>query len=306
MTAPIEHRITTPDGRTLAAAEWGDPSGVPLISIHGTPSGRLGRWRDASIYERVGVRRITFDRAGYGLSTRRPGRRVADIVDDVATIADALGIDRFAVTGRSGGGPHTLACAALLGDRVLRCAAVVAVAPFDADGLDWFAGQTPGNVTEGELALEGETALRVKLEADARTILELIASGADEYPAGRLPALRIRPRPAGARTARSSPRTCPTRSATASMAGSMTTWRSSRRGASMSPRSPCRHRSGTAAPTRSSRPPTATGWRRGSRTSRSSRTRLAISARMPTRSASWSGSRGDEPGPGPSSRRSRP
>jgi pimeloyl-ACP methyl ester carboxylesterase len=178
MTAPIEHRITVPDGRTIAAAEWGDPSGVPLISIHGTPSGRLGRWRDASIYERVGVRRITFDRAGYGLSTRRPGRRVVDVVEDVAAIADALGIDRFAVTGRSGGGPHTLACAALLGDRVLRCAAVVAVAPFDAEGLDWFAGQTPGNVTEGKLALQGEAALRVKLEADARTILDLIASGA--------------------------------------------------------------------------------------------------------------------------------
>ena len=178
MTTPLEHRITARDGRTLAAAEWGDPAGVPLISIHGTPSGRLGRWRDASIYERVGVRRISFDRAGYGLSTRRPGRRVADVVDDVVTIADALGIDQFAVTGRSGGGPHTLACAALLGDRVLRCAAVVAVAPFDADGLDWFAGQTAGNVTEGELALEGEAALRVKLEADARTILERIASGA--------------------------------------------------------------------------------------------------------------------------------
>jgi pimeloyl-ACP methyl ester carboxylesterase len=176
----LEHRIPSPDGRTLAAAEWGDPAGVPLISIHGTPSGRLGRWRDASIYERVGVRRITFDRAGYGLSTRRPGRRVADIVDDVVTIANALGIDRFAVTGRSGGGPHTLACAALLADRVLRCAAVVAVAPFDAEGLDWFAGQTPGNVTEGGLALEGEAALRVKLEADARTILERIASGATD------------------------------------------------------------------------------------------------------------------------------
>src|SRR6476646_9663668 len=103
MTAPLEHRITAPDGRTLAAVEWGDPAGVPLIAIHGTPGGRLGRWRDPSIYERGGVRRITFDRAGYGLSTRRPGRRVADIAEDVVPIADALGIDRFAVTGRSGG-----------------------------------------------------------------------------------------------------------------------------------------------------------------------------------------------------------
>jgi pimeloyl-ACP methyl ester carboxylesterase len=173
----LEHRIASPDGRTLAVTEWGDPTGRPLIAIHGTPSGRLSRWRDPTIYQRAGVRRITFDRAGYGLSTRRPGRRVADIADDVATIADALGLDRFAVTGRSGGGPHSLACAALLADRVIRCAAVVAVAPFDAEGLDWFAGQTPGNVTEGKLALAGETPLRVKLEADRLTMLERIASG---------------------------------------------------------------------------------------------------------------------------------
>jgi pimeloyl-ACP methyl ester carboxylesterase len=172
-----EHRIASPDRRIIAVTEWGDPAGRPLIAIHGTPSGRRSRWRDPTIYERAGVRRITFDRAGYGLSTRRPGRRVADIAEDVATIADALGLDRFAVTGRSGGGPHALACAALLADRVIRCAAVVAVAPFDADGLDWFAGQTPGNVTEGELALAGEAALRVKLEADRLTMLERIASG---------------------------------------------------------------------------------------------------------------------------------
>ena len=175
---PIERRIQTPDGRTLAVAEWGDPAGFPIVAIHGTPGSRLGRWRDSSIYVRAGVRRVTFDRAGYGQSTRRPGRRVADIAEDVRTIADALGIERFAVTGRSGGGPHSLACAALLPERVIRCAAVVAVAPFDADGLDWFAGQTAGNVREGELSLVGEAALREQLDDDRRTILERVASGA--------------------------------------------------------------------------------------------------------------------------------
>lgn len=148
VAGPLDHRIDTPDGRVLAVAEWGDPAGQPLVAIHGTPGSRLGRWRDPAIYLRAGVRRITFDRAGYGLSTRRPGRRVADVIDDVLTIAGALGVDRFAVTGRSGGGPHALACAALLPGRVTRCAAVVAIAPFDAVGLDWFAGQTPGNVAE--------------------------------------------------------------------------------------------------------------------------------------------------------------
>ncbi len=175
---PIERRIQAPDGRTLAVAEWGDPSGFPVVAIHGTPGSRLGRWRDPSIYARAGIRRITFDRAGYGQSTRRPGRRVADIAEDVRTIADALGIERFAVTGRSGGGPHSLACAALLPERVIRCAAVVAVAPFDADGLDWFAGQTAGNVREGELSLVGEAALREQLDEDRRTILDRVASGA--------------------------------------------------------------------------------------------------------------------------------
>jgi pimeloyl-ACP methyl ester carboxylesterase len=177
LTSPIEHRIKTPDGRVLAAAEWGDPTGIPLVAIHGTPGSRLGRWRDPTIYQRAGVRRITFDRAGYGLSTRRPGRRVADIAEDVATIADALGLVSFAVTGRSGGGPHALACAALLGDRLTRCAAVVSVAPFDAEGLDWFAGQTPGNVAEGKAAIAGEPTLRALLEVDRRTILDRIASG---------------------------------------------------------------------------------------------------------------------------------
>ena len=177
MTTHRELRIDTPDGRVLAAAEWGDPEGWPLIAIHGTPGSRLGRWRDPSIYQRAGVRRITFDRAGYGQSTRRPGRRVADIVDDVSTIADATGLRRFAVTGRSGGGPHALACAALLADRVTRCAAVVAVAPFDAVGLDWFAGQTAGNVREGELAVAGEAGLREQLEADRQVILDRIAQG---------------------------------------------------------------------------------------------------------------------------------
>jgi pimeloyl-ACP methyl ester carboxylesterase len=85
----LEHRVRTPDGRTVAVAEWGDPNGLPLIAFHGTPGGRIGWWEDPTIYARHGLRRLTFDRPGYGESTRLPGRSVADVVPDVVTIADA-------------------------------------------------------------------------------------------------------------------------------------------------------------------------------------------------------------------------
>ena len=106
--AHLEHRIPTADGRTLAVAEWGDPNGVPLVAIHGTPGSRISWWEDPTVYARHGLRRLTVDRPGYGDSTRRAGRSVADFVEDVVTITDALGIDTFAVTGGSGGGPHAL------------------------------------------------------------------------------------------------------------------------------------------------------------------------------------------------------
>jgi pimeloyl-ACP methyl ester carboxylesterase len=173
----IEHRITTSDGRTLAVAEWGDPHGVPVFFIHGDPGGRIYWPLDLTLDTRHGIRRLTFDRPGWGESTRLPGRTIADVVPDVVTIADALAIDRFAVAGGSGGGPHALACAALLPDRVLRCLCAVSPAPYDADGLDWFAGMTEGNVTAARAALEGEAADRAICERIATTVLERISAG---------------------------------------------------------------------------------------------------------------------------------
>lgn len=182
MTPPhIEHRVRTQDGRTLAAAEWGDPTGVPLIVMHGTPGGRIAYWHDLTIDARHGIRRITFDRPGYGESTRLRGRSVADVVPDVVVIADALGIDRFAVSGGSGGGPHAFACAAMLPERVLRCAVAVSIAPFDAEGLDWFAGQTQGNVEEFKAALEGEDAYRRVTERERKTTLERLENGRSDF-----------------------------------------------------------------------------------------------------------------------------
>jgi pimeloyl-ACP methyl ester carboxylesterase len=173
----IEHRVQTADGRVLAVAEWGDRDGLPLIEIHGTPGGRISYRTDPSIDARYGLRRITFDRPGYGESTRLSGRAVADVVPDVVAIADALGVDRFAVMGGSGGGPHALACAALLPERVIRCLIAVSPAPVDAEGLVWLDGQTQGNVAEFTAALEGDAAIRSIAERERATTLERLAAG---------------------------------------------------------------------------------------------------------------------------------
>ena len=177
----IEHRIRRPDGRTLAVAEWGDRDGVPVIALHGTPGSRIVYWRDPTIYARFGMRRITFDRPGYGESTRLAGRSIADVVPDVAAIADALGIDRFAITGGSGGGPHALACAALLPDRVTRCLAASSPAPWEAEGFDHFEGMNAGNVEEFSAAVIGEAAHRPIAEREAATALERLRSGRADW-----------------------------------------------------------------------------------------------------------------------------
>jgi pimeloyl-ACP methyl ester carboxylesterase len=160
--------LQTNDGRTLAVAVWGDPSGFPIMSLHGTPGCRLLRWPHEELYQQLGVCVVTHDRAGYGRSTRRHGRSVADAVDDVIAIADELGFDRFGVTGGSGGGPHALACAALRPDRVVRATSSVAVAPYGDGGLEhdeWFDGMDPENVKEFGIALAGEEALTEYVEA---------------------------------------------------------------------------------------------------------------------------------------------
>ena len=177
----IEHRVRSRDGRSLAVAEWGDPNGIPLFALHGTPGGRLGFWQDPTIYARYGLRRITLDRPGYGESTRLPGRIVADIVPDIVAIADALGIRSFAVTGGSGGGPHALACAALLPDRVLRCLADVSLAPVGAEGLDWLAGQTRGNVEEFEAARRGDADIRKIAESETAGMFARFDTGDSNF-----------------------------------------------------------------------------------------------------------------------------
>lgn len=136
------------DGRDLAVEEWGAPGGRPVFLIHGTPGSRLGPVPRSMVLYQLGIRLITFDRPGYGRSHRRIGRAVADVADDVRQIADFLELNEFAVLGRSGGGPHALACAALLPERISRVAVLVGLAPAQAEGLDWFEGMTASNTRE--------------------------------------------------------------------------------------------------------------------------------------------------------------
>jgi pimeloyl-ACP methyl ester carboxylesterase len=151
--------LSAPDGRILHVHEDGDPQGRPVVSHHGTPSGGGNYPRHAELARSLGLRLIGYDRPGYGGSTPHPGRTVADAAGDVAAILDALEIERFATWGGSGGGPHALACAALLPDRCAAAVTLAGVAPYEAEGLDWLAGQGADNVAEWAAAQEGREAL---------------------------------------------------------------------------------------------------------------------------------------------------
>jgi pimeloyl-ACP methyl ester carboxylesterase len=157
-------QVAAPTGdRKLAVEISGDPRGFPIFLLHGTPGSRSGpkpRW---SVLYRKGIQLICYDRPGYGESTRDQGRSVADSAGDVAAIADDLEIDRFAVVGRSGGGPHALACAALLQERVTRLAVLVGLAPPNAPDLDWFDGMGDENTEKYTTADNDVTTLLVEL-----------------------------------------------------------------------------------------------------------------------------------------------
>ncbi len=160
----MQRTVRTPDGRTLAVEEGGDPAGRPVLAHMGTPNSRHlygPHERDAA--DR-GLRLISYDRPGYGGSSPRPGRSVADCADDVRAICTELGIDRLAMWGVSGGGPHVLACAALLPDLVTAAASLASLAPFDADGLDYFAGMGQDNVDDTRLYFTNEAAARAQTD----------------------------------------------------------------------------------------------------------------------------------------------
>ena len=129
----LDRTLSLPDGRRLGYADLGDPRGAPAFFFHGWPSSRLEAIRAHRAARRLRVRLLALDRPGYGLSDFHPGRTLRDWPDDVARFADAMGLERFAVVGNSGGGPYALACAWRLADRVACTALVAALGPCDDD-----------------------------------------------------------------------------------------------------------------------------------------------------------------------------
>jgi pimeloyl-ACP methyl ester carboxylesterase len=125
-----------PDGRDLAWLELGAGDGVPVFAFHGTPGSRMQAAFDDKPVLAAGVRLIAPDRPGYGHSSYHPGRRLADWAGDVGALADHLALDRFAVIGLSGGGPHASACARFLPRRVIAAGIVSGVAPLTARGSE--------------------------------------------------------------------------------------------------------------------------------------------------------------------------
>ena len=162
-------------GRRLEVLSEGDPAGLLLIFHHGSPGAAV----PFDVFDRAaadrGLNLVTYSRPGFGASERDPGRTVAGCVEDVAAIADHFGRDRFVTAGWSGGGPHAIACAALMPERVLAAATIAGVAPYDAEGLDWTAEMGEDNQIEYPLAAADPDALFEWMEPHAEALAGITA-----------------------------------------------------------------------------------------------------------------------------------
>ena len=144
----IETDVKLAEGRVLHVYDTGSEveDSLTVFWHHGTPNIGAPPRPLFRLSDQLGIRWVSHDRPGYGGSTPVPGRTVASAAADVAAVADSLSIQRFAVMGHSGGSAHALACGTLLPDRVVAVVAVSGLAPYRADGLDWFAGMAESGV----------------------------------------------------------------------------------------------------------------------------------------------------------------
>ncbi|MDQ1455060.1 MAG: hypothetical protein QOH28_680 [Actinomycetota bacterium] len=172
----VWQQIQRGDGRVTELVTSGAVGTTTLVLHNGTPSAALPFPPLVESAARHGLSVVMFSRPGYAGSTPQPGRSVADVADDTAAVLDAVGADAFVTIGWSGGGPHALACAALLPARCRAAATLAGVAPYGADGLDWLAGMSAENVEEFSAALDGEEPLTRFLEAAAPVLRKVSAS----------------------------------------------------------------------------------------------------------------------------------
>jgi pimeloyl-ACP methyl ester carboxylesterase len=166
----IVMRVDLPAGRRLDVQVSGPENGVPLVYHHGAPGAAVLYPPMVHAAARRGLRTVAYARPGYGHSSPRPGRVIADAVSDTVAVLDALGVGDFVTVGWSGGGPHALACATLLPGRCTSAATIGGVAPVTAQGLDWTAGMGADNIEEFGAAMSGEPALTPYLGAQAKIL----------------------------------------------------------------------------------------------------------------------------------------
>ena len=166
--------VRLPDGRDIEVRTAGPADGLPLVVHEGTPMGLVLNNRLASAAGERGLRIVQAARPGYEVSAPQPGRTVADVVPDVTAVLDEIGADVFVSIGFSGGGPHSLACAALAPERCLGTASVAGFAPYHAEGLDFLAGMGPENIEEFSLAARGPDALTPFLDKEAEALRGII------------------------------------------------------------------------------------------------------------------------------------
>jgi pimeloyl-ACP methyl ester carboxylesterase len=167
---PHTQTVQAPDGRQLEVVTAGPENGRCLLWHSGTPSAAGAYPPLVAELAKRDMRLVTFSRPGYAASSAMAGRAVGDVATDAQAILDALRIGRFFCAGQSGGGPHALACAALLSDRVIATATLAGVAPWPAEGLDWFGGMGPENLEEFGASMRGTDALEAYLIPEAASI----------------------------------------------------------------------------------------------------------------------------------------
>ena len=173
--AKTREAIRTPDGRSLDVYLAGPPDGDVLLFHSGTPGVPIPYDPMTAAAAGRGLRYVAYSRPGYGSSTRRPGRSIGDDADDAATVLDHGGAATAVTVGWSGGGPHALASAALLPDRIRAAATIAGVAPYPADGIDFLEGMGKENIEEFNAALAGPEAL-IPFKEQARAMWSVVTA----------------------------------------------------------------------------------------------------------------------------------